>query len=120
MASCRTVRENISLRDSIVVIHDTVFTARLQYDSTSRDHYHSVIAVDSVIFIRDSVVHYRLRTKHDSIYINKTDTAFVNRYVVKTREVPRKRTWFDWVSYAALGILAIMLVRRARLIDVRC
>ena len=120
MASCRTVRENISLRDSIVVIHDTVFTARLQYDSTSRDHYHSVIAVDSVIFIHDSVVHYRLRTKHDSIYINKTDTVFVKRNVVKTREVPRKRTWFDYISYAALGILAIMLVRKARLIDVRC
>ena len=113
-ASCSTSRENISQRDSVALRHDTVFTSRFLYDSTYIDRYHTMIANDSVVFVHDSVVQYKCRTKHDSIYINKTDTVFVNRNVVKTREVPRKRTWFDWLSYAALGILAVLIIRKVK------
>ena len=114
-ASCSTTRvQTSSARDSVVVKHDTVFTSRFQYDSTYIDRYHTMIANDSVVFVHDSIVQYKCRTKHDSIYINKTDTVFVRRDVVKTREVPRKRTWFDWLSYAALVLLAIMLVRKVK------
>ena len=114
-ASCSTSRvQSSSVRDSVVVRHDTVFTSRFLYDSTYVDRYHTMIANDSVVFVHDSVVQYKYRTKHDSIYINKTDTVFVKRKVTKTKLVPRKRTWFDWLSYAALGILAIMLVRKVK------
>ena len=113
-ASCSTSRENISQRDSVALRHDTVFTSRFLYDSTYIDRYHTMIANDSVVFVHDSVVHYKCRTKHDSIYINKTDTVFVRRNVTKTREVPRKRTWFDWLRYAALALLAIMLVMKMK------
>ena len=106
--------QSSSVRDSVVVRHDTVFTSRFLYDSTYVDRYHTMIANDSVVFVHDSVVQYRLKIKHDSIYINKTDTVFVKRKVTKTKLVPRKRTWFDWLSYAALGILAIMLVRKVK------
>ena len=113
MASCRTTRVHTSaVRDSIVVIHDTVFTARLQYDSTYIDRYHTMIAFDSVVYIRDSVTQIRYRRVHDSIYIHKTDTAFVEHRVVKRVEVPRRRTWFDYTAYAALAILVVLLVRK--------
>ena len=113
MASCSTTRVHTSaVRDSIVVIHDTVFTARLQYDSTFHDRYHSVIAIDSIVYVRDSVVLYKYKLKHDSVFIHKTDTAFVEHRVVKRVEVPRRRSWIDYTSYAALAILVVLLVRK--------
>jgi hypothetical protein len=114
-AACSTTRvQSSSERDSIVVIHDTVFTARLQYDSTFHDRYHSVIALDSVVYVRDSVVLYRYRLKHDSVFVHRTDTAFVEHRVVKRVEVPRRRSWMDYTSYAALAILVVLLVRKMR------
>ena len=115
MASCSTTRVHTSaVRDSIVVVHDTVFSARAQYDSTFHDRYHSVIAIDSIVYVRDSVVLYRYRLKHDSVFVHRTDTAFVEHRVAKRVEVPRKRTWFDYTAYAALAILVVLLVRKVR------
>lgn len=115
IASCSTTRVHTSaVRDSIVMVHDTIFSARLQYDSTFHDHYHSVIAIDSIVYVRDSVVLYKYKVKHDSVFIHKTDTAFVKHTEVKRIEVPRKRTWFDHVAYAALAILIILLIRKIR------
>ena len=115
IASCSTTRVHTSAeRDSIVVIHDTVFSARLQYDSTFHDRYHSVIAIDSIVYVRDSVVLYRYRLKHDSVFVHRTDTAFVAHRVVKRVEVPRRRSWIDYTSYAALAILVVLLVRKVR------
>ena len=114
-ASCSTTRvQSSSERDSIVVIHDTVFSARLQYDSTFHDRYHSVIAIDSIVYVRDSVVLYKYKLKHDSVFIHKTDTAFVEHREVKRVEVPRRRSWMDYTSYAALAILVVLLVRKVR------
>ena len=95
-------------------MHDTVFAERLQYDSTFHDRYHSVIAIDSIVYVRDSVVLYRYRLKHDSVFVHRTDTAFVERRVVKRVEVPRRRSWIDYTSYAALAILVVLLVRKVR------
>ena len=115
IASCSTTRVHTSaVRDSIVVIHDTVFSARLQYDSTFHDRYHSVIAIDSIVYVRDSVVLYKYKLKHDSVFIHRTDTAFVEHRVVKRVEVPRRRSWMDYTSYAALAILVVLLVRKVR------
>ena len=115
MASCRTTRiESADMRDSVVVKHDTVYSARLQYDSTYIDRYHTMIAVDSIIYIRDSVTQIRYRRVHDSIYIHKVDTMWMQRTTTKTKQIPRSRTWFDYTAYAALAILALMLVYRLR------
>ena len=95
-------------------MHDTVFAERLQYDSTFHDRYHSVIAIDSIVYVRDSVVLYRYRLKHDSVFVHRTDTAFVERRVIKRVEVPRRRSWIDYTSYAALAILVVLLVRKVR------
>lgn len=110
IVSCSTTRVHTSaIRDSIMIVHDTVFTARLQYDSTFHDHYHSVIAIDSIVYVRDSVVLHKYKVKHDSVFIHKTDTAFVKHTEVKRVEVPRKRNWFDYTSYSALAILIVLL-----------
>ena len=115
MASCSTTRVQSSAeRDSIVVVHDTIFSARVQYDSTFHDRYHSVIALDSVVYVRDSVVLYRYRLKHDSVFVHRTDTAFVEHRVVKRVKVPRRRSWMDYTSYAAMAILVVLLVRKVR------
>lgn len=115
IASCRTTCiESADVRDSIIVKHDTVFSTHLQHDSTYFDRYHSMIAIDSIIFIRDSVTQIRYRMVHDSIYINKTDTMWLKRTTTKTKQIPRKRTWFDYTGYAALAILVVLIIRKAK------
>ena len=110
-ASCSTTRVHTSaVRDSIVVIHDTVFTARLQYDSTFHDRYHSVIAIDSIVYVRDSVVLYKYKLKHDSVFVHRTDTAFVEHRVVKRVEVPRRRSWIDYTCYCVTGAILLYLL----------
>ena len=111
MASCSTTRVQSSAeRDGIVVVHDTVFSARLQYDSTFHDRYHSVIAIDSIVYVRDSVVMYKYKLKHDSVFIHKTDTAFVEHRVVKRVEVPRARSWWDYFCYCVTGTILLYLL----------
>ena len=111
MASCSTTRVQSSAeRDSIVVVHDTVFAARVQYDSTFHDRYHSVIAIDSIVYVRDSVVLYRYRLKHDSVFVHRTDTAFVEHRVVKRVEVPRRRSWIDYTCYCVTGAILLYLL----------
>lgn len=113
--SCRTTRiESADVRDSIIVKHDTVFFTHLQHDSTYIDRYHSMIAIDSIIFIRDSVTQIRYRMVHDSIYINKTDTMWLKRTTTKTKQIPRQRKWFDYAGYAALAILVVLIIRKAK------
>jgi hypothetical protein len=110
-AACSTTRvQSSSERDSIVAKHDTVFIARFLHDSTFIDRYHTMIANDSVVFVHDSVVQYKFRTKHDSIYINKTDTAFVEHTEVKRVEVPRKRNWLDYTCYCVTGKILLFLL----------
>ena len=111
MASCSTTRvQSSAVRDSIVVVHDTVFAERLQYDSTFHDRYHSVIALDSVVYVRDSVVLYRYRLKHDSVFVHRTDTALVEHEVVKRVEVPRRRSWWDYFCYCVTGTILLYLL----------
>lgn len=115
IASCRTTRiESADVRDSIIVKHDTVFSTHLQHDSTYIDRYHSMIAIDSIIFIRDSVTQIRYRMVHDSIYINRTDTMWLKRTTTKTKQIPRQRTWFDYAGYAALAILVVLIIRKTK------
>lgn len=102
------------MRDSIIVKHDTIFSTRLQYDSTYIDRYHTMIAIDSVIYIRDSVTQTRYHKVRDSIYIHKTDTMWLNHTITKTKQIPRKRIWFDYVGYAALAILIVLIIRKAK------
>ncbi|MCR5333852.1 MAG: hypothetical protein K6E45_02885 [Bacteroidaceae bacterium] len=52
------------------------------------------------------------KLKHDSVFVHRTDTAFVEHRIVKRVEVPRRRSWWDYTSYAALAILFVLLVRK--------
>ena len=111
-ASCSTSRvQSSSVRDSVAIRHDTVFTSRFLYDSTYIDRYHTMIANDSVVFVHDSIVQYKYRTKHDSIYINKTDTVYKN---IKTRTVQTvyKTPWYMkailWLCAAGWLMLLLM------------
>ena len=110
-AACSTTRvQSSSERDSIVAKHDTVFIARFLHDSTFHNRYHSVIAIDSIVYVRDSVVLYKYKIKHDSVFIHKTDTAFVEHTEVKRVEVPRKRSWWDYFCYCVTGTILLYLL----------
>ncbi len=110
-AACSTTRvQSSSERDSIVAKHDTVFIARFLHDSTFIDRYHTMIANDSVVFVHDSVVLYKYKLKHDSVFIHKTDTVYIKRNITKTKEVPRKRNWFDWLCYSVTGTVLLFLL----------
>lgn len=55
--------------------HDST---RIEYvhDSISVDRWHTILQKGDTVFIHDSIYYYKWRNKHDSIYINNTDTIY--------------------------------------------
>lgn len=119
IAGCSSIqpktRIEVQYRDSIVEhtrieyrdreVHDTLIVR----DSISVS---SIIRGDSVINSKESF-HFEQTVKviHDSIYVNLSDTVFVNdtQYVEKEVSVPAKRSKIE-IFFTLIGILSLLLI----------
>ena len=62
--------------------HDSVRTEYV-HDSISVDRWHTILQKGDTVYVRDSIYFYKWRNKHDSIYINNTDTIYQQVVVEK-------------------------------------
>lgn len=113
IAACSTLRENTATQERVAT-RDTFQYVLRQFDSVYIDRYHSMIANDSVVTVRDSVIQYRLCRVHDSIYVNKTDTMYIDRLRHIVKEVPRPLAWYDYMAYLSLFFTSLVIYRKAR------
>lgn len=113
IASCSTIKETAESHEKYTT-HDTVYEDRYMRDSVFIDRYHAILANDSVVYVRDSVVCYRYKLLRDSVYINKVDTAYINHDTTIVKSVPRRRNWFDYLSYCSLVVIILMVIYRIR------
>lgn len=89
--------------------HDhTGDSVRTEYvhDSITIDRWHTRYVKGDTVYVRDSIFRERWRNKHDSIYINNTDTI---RDTV-TVEVEKKGSAFLRNSGIALWVLIALFV----------
>ena len=113
IAACSTLRDSTATQERVAT-RDTFQYVLRQFDSVYIDRYHSMIANDSVVTVRDSVIQYRLCRVHDSIYVNKTDTMYIDRDKYVVQEVPRPLAWYDYVAYLSLIFTSLVIYRKAR------
>lgn len=83
--------------------HDSVRTEYV-HDSISVDRWHTIYAKGDTVYVRDSIYFYKWRNKHDSIYINNTDTIY------QTVQVEKQGSAFLRNSGIALWVLIGLLV----------
>lgn len=102
MTGCRT-QPCIPLPSSGTHDHDST---RIEYvhDSVSVDRWHTIFTKGDTVYVRDSIYFYKWRNKHDSVYINNTDTIYQTVQVEKPVNVFLKN------SGIALWVLIVMLV----------
>ena len=102
MTGCKT-QPCIPLPSSGTHDHDST---RIEYvhDSVSVDRWHTIFTKGDTVYVRDSIYFYKWRNKHDSVYINNTDTIYQTVQVEKPVNVFLKN------SGIALWVLIVMLV----------
>lgn len=115
MAACSTGRPSTS--DTTInnsYSYDSIFCSNTRIDTIFRDRWHAEYHTDSIVYIRDSVLCYRYRAVHDTLFKYSVDTLEVVRSVVHVKEVARKRTWFDYTSYFTCILFVGYLIYKAR------
>ena len=88
--------------------HDS---ARIEYihDSISVDRWHTILQKGDTVYVRDSIYFYKWRNKHDSIYINNTDTIYQQVVVEKKGSAFLRNSGIAlWVLIGLLVVAAII------------
>lgn len=83
--------------------HDSVRTEYV-HDSVTIDRWHKEYIKGDTVYIHDSIWRDRWRNKHDSVYVNNTDTIY------QTIQVEKKGSAFLRNSGIALWVLIGLLV----------
>lgn len=111
LSACRTHYETLIER---FVEQDTVYQDRIVYDSVYISHTSLTDRTADTILIKenDTIVRYKLL--HDSIREVRIDSIPYIVTITKREEIPRPRTLIDWLSYASLAILTILIYRKLR------
>lgn len=86
-------------------------SARIEYihDSISVDRWHTILQKGDTVYVRDSIWFYKWRNKHDSIYINNTDTIYQQVVVEKKGSAFLRNSGIAlWVLIGLLVVAAIV------------
>ena len=103
IVACKTLPvptpTNVHQRDSIRTeyVHDSIYT----------DRWHTIYTKGDTVFVHDSIWRDRWHTKHDSLYINTTDTIYQTVTVEKQGSAFWKGSGIAF--WILLGILFIGL-----------
>lgn len=103
MTGCKTPCPCAALPSGGTHDHDSVRTEYI-HDSISVDRWHTILQKGDTVYVRDSIYFYKWRNKHDSIYINNTDTIY------NTVTVTQQGNMFLRNSGIALWVLIGLLV----------
>lgn len=121
LVSCRSPQQVIQIVESNT--HDTIVMVDVKFDSIyNTDSVYEYVYIKGDTIIRDKlkyVVKYKYSTKHDSIYVNKTDTivqpVMVEKNLTKWQELKLKcgdyLMAFSILAFLALFVLLLYKLR---------
>ena len=98
--------------------NDSLLLSRQQYDSIYIEHQRWIDYDRDTVWVEEREVKYRYKYLHDTLSIVHRDTLI--REVAQVREVevkrltPRPLRWYDYVAYASLLLLVMLLFYRIR------
>lgn len=101
LVGCKTTKE-IDHQSNTLVKIDTVYQKMVDYDSIYIYNDMNTYQKGETVFVYKTKIEYRNKLKIDTIYktniVEKKDSVYIEKKI----EVPRKRNWFDWISYMSL------------------
>lgn len=94
------------------VVRDTVRLSSMRYDSifVSNDVYTD--RSRDTILMRERTIEHRYRVLRDTVRLVRCDSVPYEVRITKYRDVPRRRSLFDYVAYAVLVLVAVWVLWR--------
>lgn len=112
VAGCGTHRTAVTTVPVETVVRDTVRLSSMRYDSifVSNDVY-TDRSRDTVL-VRERTIEHRYRVLRDTVRLVRRDSVPYEVRVTEYRDVPRRRSLFDYVAYAVLVLVAVWVLLR--------
>lgn len=115
VAQCETSISDFNARASS---YDSLLLSRQQFDSIYIEHQRWIDYDRDTVWVEEREVKYRYKYLHDTLSIVRRDTLIREvaqvREVEVVRQVARPLRWYDYVAYASLLLLVILLFCRIR------
>ena len=108
LCSCRSPQVVVEHR----VERDTVYKSIVCFDSTYVSHDVWADRSKDTILIREHDIEYRYQLLHDTIREVRIDSIPYPVTITKREEIPRPRSWLDYLAYGSLAIVLIYLYRK--------
>ena len=112
VAGCGTHRTAVTAVPVETVVRDTVQLSSMRYDSifVSNDVYTD--RSRDTILMRERTIEHRYRVLRDTVRLVRRDSVPYEVRVTEYRDVPRRRSLFDYVAYAVLVLVAVWVLLR--------
>lgn len=94
----------------VEVKHDSTIVTKLKVDSVYFYKDRFVEKGKDTIYIKEVEYKYKYQLLRDTLVKVQVDSIPYKVEVEKIIEVPRKRTWFDYISYVCLGLVIGALI----------
>ena len=82
--------------------YDSIFVSNGVYTDRSRD----------TVLVRERTIEHRYRVLRDTVRLVRRDSVPYEVRVTEYRDVPRRRSLFDYVAYAVLVLVAVWVLLR--------
>ena len=111
---CSTSRQ---VRTQLVreTLHDTLIQQAIRHDSVYIYRERLLDRTQDTCYIHDLSVEYRYQLLHDTVRQTMRDSIPYEVRVTEVREVPRKRTVWDWFSDGVTLLVFLHLYQRLRI-----
>lgn len=115
LTGCKAVKETVEVP---VYIHDTVYTVKVQHDSTFVDRWHTVYQKEDTVYMHDSiyVTHWKIKT--DTIYSSTEIPIPIT--TTETVEVKKPLSWWQktlmWMGVIGIAAAVVWVLRKSRII----
>ena len=96
-------------------LHDTLIQQSIRHDSVYIYRERLLDRTQDTCYIHDLSVEYRYQLLHDTVRQTMRDSIPYEVRVTEVREVPRKRTVWDWFSDGVTLLVFLHLYQRLRI-----
>lgn len=114
LVSCKTQQQNFGEYNHTETKIDTCYINKLVYDSIYVEHNKDRYTHNDTVYLKENSIEYRYKVKTDTIYKKQIEMKTDSIYIERVIETPRKRNWFDWISYLSFGIIALFLIYKIK------
>lgn len=112
VAGCGTHRTAVTTVPVETVVRDTVRLSSMRYDSIFVSNGVYTDRSRDTVLVRERTIEHRYRVLRDTVRLVRRDSVPYEVRVTEYRDVPRRRSLFDYVAYAVLALVAAWVLWR--------